>query len=125
VIFTKPFLAFRDRIPQLFGGAQREKMVAGGETAGLLHLRNDPEGMGPQHLPEPHQRLAMLVAEHIALTLSNLTIKDELRHQAIRDPLTDLFNRRYMEETLGRELCRASRHANTVGVIMIDLDGFK
>lgn len=66
-------------------------LVAGGETVGLLHLRSDPEGMGPQHLPEPHQRLAMLVAEHIALMLSNLTLKYELRHQAIRDPLSDLF----------------------------------
>lgn len=43
----------------------------------------------------------------------------------MRDPLTDLYNRRYMEETLERELQRAARYGHTVGVIMLDLDNFK
>ncbi len=45
--------------------------------------------------------------------------------QSVRDPLTDLFNRRYMEETLGRELCFATRNSLKVGVVMIDVDNFK
>jgi diguanylate cyclase (GGDEF)-like protein/PAS domain S-box-containing protein len=48
-----------------------------------------------------------------------------LREQSVRDHLTGLFNRRYMEETLERELFRASRNHHTVGVIMLDVDDFK
>jgi diguanylate cyclase (GGDEF)-like protein len=48
-----------------------------------------------------------------------------LKEQAIRDPLTGLYNRRYLDETLPRELQRAARHSQSVGVIMLDLDHFK
>jgi diguanylate cyclase (GGDEF)-like protein len=52
-------------------------------------------------------------------------LQSKLREQAIRDPLTNLFNRRYLEETLDRELARAAREGYSVCVIMIDLDHFK
>jgi diguanylate cyclase (GGDEF)-like protein/PAS domain S-box-containing protein len=52
-------------------------------------------------------------------------LQSKLREQAIRDPLTNLFNRRYLEETLDRELSRAARESYPVCVIMIDLDHFK
>jgi diguanylate cyclase (GGDEF)-like protein/PAS domain S-box-containing protein len=52
-------------------------------------------------------------------------LQSKLREQAIRDPLTTLFNRRYLEETLERELARAAREDYPVCVIMIDLDHFK
>jgi diguanylate cyclase (GGDEF)-like protein/PAS domain S-box-containing protein len=48
-----------------------------------------------------------------------------LREQSVRDHLTGLFNRRYMEETLERELLRASRKHLSLGVIMLDVDDFK
>jgi diguanylate cyclase (GGDEF)-like protein len=48
-----------------------------------------------------------------------------MREQSSRDPLTDLYNRRFMEETLYRELRRAAREDGSVGVLMIDLDRFK
>ncbi|HUG33754.1 MAG TPA: histidine kinase N-terminal 7TM domain-containing protein [Anaerolineales bacterium] len=53
------------------------------------------------------------------------TLQSHLREQAIRDPLTNLFNRRYLEETLDRELARASRESYPVCIIMIDIDHFK
>lgn len=53
------------------------------------------------------------------------TLQSRLREQAIRDPLTDLFNRRYFEETLDRELARAARESYPVCIIMIDIDHFK
>lgn len=53
------------------------------------------------------------------------TLQSELRAQAIRDPLTNLFNRRYLDETLDRELARAAREHYPVCVIMLDLDHFK
>ena len=48
-----------------------------------------------------------------------------LREETIRDPLTTLFNRRYLMETLEREIRRAEREQSPVGMIMIDLDQFK
>ncbi|MBP9871449.1 MAG: GGDEF domain-containing protein [Nitrosomonas sp.] len=48
-----------------------------------------------------------------------------LREQSVRDFLTGLFNRRYLEETLERELLRAARKQLTLGLIMLDVDGFK
>lgn len=48
-----------------------------------------------------------------------------LREQAIRDPLTQLYNRRYLNETLPRELAHAVRHEYRVGVLMLDIDHFK
>jgi diguanylate cyclase (GGDEF)-like protein/PAS domain S-box-containing protein len=52
-------------------------------------------------------------------------LQSKLREQAIRDSLTNLFNRRYLEETLDRELSRAARENYPVCIIMIDLDHFK
>jgi diguanylate cyclase (GGDEF)-like protein len=47
-------------------------------------------------------------------------------HQlSMRDPLTGLFNRRYLEETMGRELPRARRKGESIGLILLDLDHFK
>ncbi len=100
-------------------------LIAQGEMFGLLHLRADPEGSGDKDISESVQHLASMVAEYIALALSNLSLKNALLIQAIRDPLTNLYNRRYMEETLERELHRAIRHSMAVGLIMFDLDGFK
>jgi len=65
------------------------------------------------------------VAEQIALALSNLDLRDKLRDQAIRDPLTGLFNRRYFEETAERELHRAECRDAGAAVIVIDIDYFK
>ena len=63
--------------------------------------------------------------EEISLAFANLRLRSELSQQAIRDPLTGLFNRRYMEEALARELKRAERHHTALSVLMIDLDHFK
>ena len=52
-------------------------------------------------------------------------LRDELREQAIRDPLTSLFNRRYLTETLDRELSLAKRKNYSVSIIMMDIDRFK
>ena len=48
-----------------------------------------------------------------------------LREQSVRDHLTGLFNRRYMEETLERELLRAARKQLSLGMIMLDVDNLK
>ena len=52
-------------------------------------------------------------------------LQSQLREQAIRDALTNLFNRRYLEETLERELARAARELYPLCMVMIDIDHFK
>jgi len=52
-------------------------------------------------------------------------LRQELREQAIRDPLTALFNRRFMEESMNQEVARARRGSTSLGVIMFDIDRFK
>lgn len=53
------------------------------------------------------------------------TLQDTLREQALHDPLTGLYNRRYLEETLGREISRAEREQRPLTFALIDLDNFK
>ena len=71
------------------------------------------------------QQLAVAVGETIKLSLYNLKLREELREQAIHDPLTGLCNRRYLEENLGRELHRARRGNSPLCIVMLDLDNFK
>jgi diguanylate cyclase (GGDEF)-like protein len=68
---------------------------------------------------------AASLAHVVTPELLNIRLRDKLRAQSIRDPLTGLYNRRYMEESLGRELKRAGRAERPVGVIMLDVDHFK
>jgi diguanylate cyclase (GGDEF)-like protein len=66
-----------------------------------------------------------MFADQVALALANLYLREQLRHQSIRDPLTGLFNRRYLEATLEREVRQAKRHHRSIGIMMIDIDHFK
>lgn len=66
-----------------------------------------------------------MASDQLALTLLNVQRHEQLYNQAIRDPLTGLFNRRYLEETLEREMRRATRHQYPIGFIMLDIDHFK
>lgn len=72
-----------------------------------------------------HSQLMEAFASHLALAMTNLCLREELREQSIRDPLTNLFNRRYLEESLQREFRRAQRLQQPVGIIMMDIDHFK
>ena len=94
-----------------------------GETLGVLSLIENASRKG--RYPIGLQQLVVTVGETIKLSLSNLKLRDELRQQAIHDPLTDLFNRRYLEETLPRDLYQAQRRNAPLSIVMLDLDGFK
>jgi diguanylate cyclase (GGDEF)-like protein len=96
-------------------------MMAQSEAIGVLHLMQ-PDNV---KMTETKQRMAVTMSEHIAMALSNLRLHETLRSQSIRDPLTGLFNRRFMEESLELEIRRASRNQRPLGMIMIDLDHFK
>jgi len=102
-------------------------LQAQGENMGMLHLQ-DLAGLSrdqAEGAQESFQQLVTTVADHIALALANLRLRENLRQQAIRDGLTGLFNRRYLEETLEREIRRARRKEASLGIIMMDLDHFK
>jgi diguanylate cyclase (GGDEF)-like protein len=96
---------------------------------GLLYLEKISEGTirleSGNDFSNSQLKLAKTLAEHISLSLANLKLRETLRYQAIRDPLTGLFNRRYLQETLGREIHRAQRQETTLGVVMLDVDNFK
>jgi len=96
-------------------------MIAQGETIGLFYLSTNTATA----LPESKQQLARTLAEQVGLAIANLRLQETLQQQSIRDPLTGLFNRRYLEESLNQELSRAQRQQHQIGVIMIDIDHFK
>ena len=69
--------------------------------------------------------LDMQLAERKRVEAELRTLQAQLREQAIRDPLTGLYNRRYLEETLWRELDRAGREGHPLSILMVDVDHFK
>jgi diguanylate cyclase (GGDEF)-like protein len=71
------------------------------------------------------QQLAVALSEQIALALSNIRLRENLRQLTIRDALTGLYNRRFLEESLNREMARCKRNGTSFGVLMMDLDHFK
>ena len=76
-------------------------------------------------MTDDEERLASVMTEHVALALANLRMQEKLKWQADRDPLTDLFNRRYLEKALIREVDRAAKRETPLCVAMLDLDHFK
>lgn len=100
-----------------------------GEILGLLHLRcietRTSDGRPTPRSMEERERVASSAAEYLGLALANMRLREALRQQSIRDSLTDLFNRRYLEETLAREVLRADRQESSISVMMIDIDHFK
>ncbi len=104
-------------------------LMAQSEALGILSLQLLPSPGHQESVSLPadgaERRLAAVLAEHVCLALGNLKLRETLRNQSIRDPLTGLFNRRYMEDSLERELSRANRNKSSVAIIMMDLDRFK
>ncbi len=107
-------------------------LLAEVEVMGLLHIRclPTPESENASQaarewFTETKQQLVRTVAQSLSLALVNLKLRETLRQQSIRDPLSGMFNRRYLEESLEREILRASRGHRPLGVIMLDIDHFK
>lgn len=96
-------------------------IVAQGNVLGILHLENH----SVHDISEVEVSLASNLASQIALALASIKLRDTLRNLSVRDPLTGLFNRRYMEESLQREIANAERKNRPLGLAMIDLDHFK
>lgn len=95
--------------------------LAHGETVGMMHL------VAKNHVSSDEfnarRALAQMCAEQVSLAIANVRMRDELHHQAIRDPLTGLFNRRHMMDTLRR--LRETKRSEPYSIISIDVDHFK
>jgi diguanylate cyclase (GGDEF)-like protein len=106
-------------------------LTAQGESLGVLVLV-EPLAAAQRSAREQdadeqadRRRTLTATAEQIALALANLRLRDTLKSQSIRDPLTGLFNRRFLEESLERECRRSIRSSRTLSVMMLDIDHFK
>lgn len=97
-------------------------MMARGQVFGLLVLGDRG---GHCHNVDRAQRIARALADSTSLALSNIALREQLRTQSLRDPMTGLYNRRYMEDTLDRFIALAQRQNQSTSVLMIDLDNFK
>ncbi|MFI4869618.1 MAG: diguanylate cyclase [Steroidobacterales bacterium] len=95
-----------------------------GQILGLLHVAVDVDATVRRPARDIEQRLRALT-DRVGPALANLKLRDALRELALRDGLTGLYNRRYMEDALNRELHRAARSGKPVAVMMIDIDHFK
>jgi diguanylate cyclase (GGDEF)-like protein len=98
-------------------------MIARGTVYGLLMVASNAEN--PAANVREVSRISRALADTMSLALSNIALREKLRTQSLRDPLTGLYNRRYMEDALDRYLSMAERSGDSTSVIMIDLDHFK
>jgi len=96
-------------------------LMAQGEALGVLSLRVEDGS----DFPDPLRQLALVAAEQTALALANLQLRERLKIQSTHDPLTGLFNRRYLEESLEREASRSRRLVQPLAVLVCDIDHFK
>lgn len=111
--------AHLDAAPDAAGTALCLPLSAQGQAIGVVCLN-------AYHAIDPAQRrLCRAVAEQLSLSLANLGLQESLHLQSLRDPLTGLFNRRYLDESLPRELARAARRRAALSLLIVDIDHFK
>lgn len=97
-------------------------LISGDHCLGVFSIaRAEPN----QPFTHEEVQLTTLFAQQAALALDNAQLHEALRQESIRDPLTGLFNRRFMEETLAKELNRAQRKSLSLVIVIFDLDHLK
>lgn len=99
-------------------------MMARGAVHGLLVFATHDRAIALNKL-ESTRRIGHALADSMSLALSNISLREKLRTQSLRDPLTGLYNRRYMEDALERYVSLAERNGAATAVLMMDLDNFK
>ncbi|NOD74726.1 diguanylate cyclase [Ruegeria sp. HKCCD4332] len=97
-------------------------ILAHGEAVGLLHLRALE---GREACFHKSRKLAQPCAEQISMAIANDRMRDQLHDQSVRDPLTGLFNRRHMTETLRKSISRSQQTGAALSLIAVDVDHFK
>jgi diguanylate cyclase (GGDEF)-like protein/PAS domain S-box-containing protein len=97
-------------------------IMAQGEALGILHFQATDTAPS---LADSELSFRTTFAGQVGLSVANIRLREALRTQSIKDPLTGLYNRRYLEEMLEREIRRAVRAGQSLGILMLDLDHFK
>ncbi len=106
-------------------------IIAKTELVGMLHLAVDASVTDKMDSKEKmvyiaaKQMLAISMLEHYAPCLINIRLVETLKLQSIKDSLTGLYNRRYLEGSVDREISRVERRGLEIGIIMLDVDHFK
>lgn len=97
-------------------------LTAHGNTVGMFHLYFEQSA---STVSLETKQLAFTIAEHLGLALANLSLQEKLRSQALSDPLTGLFNRRFFEEVIENEWVKSGQTQVPMSLLMLDLDHFK
>lgn len=95
-------------------------MNSHGEAIGVMVVEGSTE-----QLDEARLDLIFRLVDQIGMSLATLRLQQQLRDQSFRDPLTGLFNRRYLEATIEKDVSRADRYRHSIGLVEIDIDHFK
>ena len=111
---------FRSKPPESYACLP---LAAHGETLGMVYIECPSPGISA--MVEAHQEPLDSMIELISMSIAGLNLRNRLEQQSIRDSLTDLFNRHFMEIALERELSRAARQRKPLAVLMLDVDHFK
>ncbi len=112
------------RYAEVFPGTRSELAVPitiSGQLLGVLNVESEQV----KFFDEEDRRFLEAIAAEGAIAIANLTAQEELRQQAVRDPLTQLYNRHYFNEVILFEIERADRYDHPVSLMMIDIDGFR
>jgi len=96
-------------------------IALGDEVIGVLNIESTVRG----RFASEDEEFLVAVAAQLAVAIRSLRAQEELREVAIRDPLTGLYNRRFLAEVLDRELERSRRYGHPMSVLMMDLDHFR
>lgn len=96
-----------------------------GQILGMLHLEFGIGRALPRAQFDELERRMRSVVDRIGPALANLKLRDSLRSLSLRDALTGLYNRRYVDDAIQREMHRAARAGKALSLIMIDIDHFK
>lgn len=100
-------------------------MMAYGEVLGVLNICYHSAQAECEDDQSSSRRLAQITGDQVALAIANLKLRETLQHQSTRDPLTQLYNRRFLLDNMEREFCRADQEGETIVAMMIDIDHFK
>jgi len=118
-----PDVSKDDRYDEAFHGTSSELAVPllfNGQLLGVISIESPQVGF----FDNEDRRLIEVVANQLATALSNISSQEDLRQQAIRDPLTGLFNRHYFNSIIASEISRSDRYKRPLSLMMIDIDGF-
>jgi diguanylate cyclase (GGDEF)-like protein len=96
-------------------------LIAGGRRLGAIKVGNNR----PNFFTENHIKLLVEISRQLAVAIQRAELLEELRRLAIKDPLTDVYNRGYFERQLQMEIARSNRSGHPVSLIYLDLDDFK